>query len=112
MFPYNIVETQGEELIARCVERNIGFIDMKPLAGGAIEDGDMSLAMGTAGCMGFVHEEPRFTPNMITIPHTVKSKTTYTTCVAICACASVLRYFKDTFGAEEIREAEEKGISL
>ena len=38
MFPYNIVETQGEELIARCAERNIGFICMKPLAGGAIDD--------------------------------------------------------------------------
>ena len=38
MFPYNIVETQGEELIRRCKEQNIGFICMKPLAGGAIED--------------------------------------------------------------------------
>ena len=38
MFPYNIVETQGEELIRKCKERNIGFICMKPLAGGAIED--------------------------------------------------------------------------
>ncbi len=38
MFPYNIVETQAEELIAICAERNIGFIDMKPLAGGAIDD--------------------------------------------------------------------------
>ncbi len=38
MFPYNIVETQGEELIARCAEKDIGFICMKPLAGGAIED--------------------------------------------------------------------------
>ncbi|MBO5079011.1 MAG: aldo/keto reductase [Oscillospiraceae bacterium] len=38
MFPYNIVETQGEALIAKCKEKNIGFIDMKPLAGGAIED--------------------------------------------------------------------------
>ena len=38
MFPYNIVETQGEELIAECAKRNIGFICMKPLAGGAIED--------------------------------------------------------------------------
>ena len=37
MFPYNIVESQGEELIAKCKEKNIGFIDMKPLAGGAIE---------------------------------------------------------------------------
>jgi len=38
MFPYNIVETQGEELIAKCQEKNIGFICMKPLAGGAIDD--------------------------------------------------------------------------
>ena len=38
MFPYNIVETQGEDLIAKCQEKNIGFICMKPLAGGAIED--------------------------------------------------------------------------
>ena len=43
MFPYNIVETQGEALIAECVKRNIGFIDMKPLAGGAIEDATLAL---------------------------------------------------------------------
>ncbi len=43
MFPYNIVEKQGEELIAKCKEKNIGFIDMKPLAGGAIEDASLAL---------------------------------------------------------------------
>ena len=43
MFPYNIVETQGEELMRRCTEKNIGFIDMKPLAGGAIEDATLAL---------------------------------------------------------------------
>ncbi len=43
MFPYNIVETQGEELIAKCKERNIGFICMKPLAGGAIDDAQTAL---------------------------------------------------------------------
>ena len=43
MFPYNIVERQGEELIHKCAEKNIGFIDMKPLAGGAIEDGRLAL---------------------------------------------------------------------
>ena len=43
MFPYNIVETQGEELIAKCAERNIGFICMKPLAGGAIDDAELAL---------------------------------------------------------------------
>ena len=43
MFPYNIVETQAEKLIAECAKRNIGFIDMKPLAGGAIEDAALAL---------------------------------------------------------------------
>ena len=43
MFPYNIVESQGEELISRCAEKNIGFIAMKPLAGGAIEDPALAL---------------------------------------------------------------------
>ena len=43
MFPYSIVETHGEELISVCAEKNIGFISMKPLAGGAIEDADVAL---------------------------------------------------------------------
>ena len=43
MFPYNIVEQQGAELIHKCAEKNIGFIDMKPLAGGAIEHATLAL---------------------------------------------------------------------
>ena len=43
MFPYNIVETQAEKLIAACAEKNIGFICMKPLAGGAIEEATVAL---------------------------------------------------------------------
>ena len=43
MFPYNIVETQGGDLIRQCREKNIGFIAMKPLAGGAIEDATLAL---------------------------------------------------------------------
>ena len=43
MFPYNIVETQAEDLIARCAEKNIGFVCMKPLAGGAIDDATTAL---------------------------------------------------------------------
>ena len=43
MFPYNIVENQGEKLIHKCAQKNIGFIDMKPLAGGAIENGTLAL---------------------------------------------------------------------
>lgn len=43
MFPYNIVEQQGAELIDKCLEKNVGFVDMKPLAGGAIEDSALAL---------------------------------------------------------------------
>lgn len=43
MFPYNIVESQGEELIRKCMEKQIGFIDMKPMAGGAIDDKHLAL---------------------------------------------------------------------
>ena len=43
MFPYNIVETQGEDLMAECTRRGVGFIAMKPLAGGAIEDGELAM---------------------------------------------------------------------
>ena len=39
MFPYNIVETQGAELVKKCREKGKAFVAMKPLAGGAIEDG-------------------------------------------------------------------------
>ena len=43
MFPYNIVESQGQDLIHACAEKNIGFVCMKPLAGGAIEDATLAL---------------------------------------------------------------------
>ena len=43
MFPYNFVETHGVDLMKKCTEKGKGFICMKPLAGGAIEN--VSLAM-------------------------------------------------------------------
>ena len=43
MFPYNIVETQGEALMRRAAQQNVGFIVMKPLAGGALEDARLAM---------------------------------------------------------------------
>lgn len=48
MFPYNLVETQGEDLIRICAQKNIGFIAMKPLAGGALEDATLAMRYVTA----------------------------------------------------------------
>lgn len=43
MFPYNIVEQQGRELMRRCAGAGKAFVAMKPLAGGAIEDGRLAV---------------------------------------------------------------------
>ena len=63
MFPYNIVETQADELIKACAEKNIGFICMKPLAGGAIEDAQLA--------MRFIAHNPNVT---VTIPGMAEKK--------------------------------------
>lgn len=42
-FPFNIIEDQGVELFKRAKELNMGTIVMKPIAGGAIEKGELSL---------------------------------------------------------------------
>ena len=71
MFPYNIVETQGEELIERCAEKNIGFIAMKPMAGGAIEDGTLA--------MRFITQNPAVT---VVIPGMYCADEVYENCAA------------------------------
>ena len=43
MFPYNIVETQGEAVLRAARAKGIGTICMKPMAGGNLEDWDLAL---------------------------------------------------------------------
>ncbi len=43
MYPYNIVETQAQDLFKRAYELNIGVIAMKPMAGGALTDGTRAM---------------------------------------------------------------------
>ena len=43
MFPYNIVETQGHDVLAQAQKQGIGTIAMKPLAGGNLEDAALAL---------------------------------------------------------------------
>ena len=43
MFPYNFVELQAADLIRKCDEKGKGFICMKPLAGGAIENAPLAM---------------------------------------------------------------------
>lgn len=48
MFPYNIVESQGVELMEQAKKQNVGFINMKSLAGGAIEDARLAMRFAAA----------------------------------------------------------------
>ena len=43
MYPYNIVELQGESFFHACKEKNIGVLAMKPLGGGNLEDARLAL---------------------------------------------------------------------
>ena len=43
MFPYNIVENQGEEILRLAREKGMGTIAMKPLAGGNLDDWKLAL---------------------------------------------------------------------
>lgn len=43
MFPFNIVESQGIDLMKKCTEKNIAFIAMKPMAGGNLTDGTLAI---------------------------------------------------------------------
>ena len=42
-FPYNLVENQGEKIFETAAKQNVGVIIMKPIAGGAIDKGEISL---------------------------------------------------------------------
>lgn len=52
-FPYNLIERQGERAFRMAHEKNIGVICMKPMAGGALEKGELSLR--------FILENPHVT---------------------------------------------------
>ena len=41
--PYNVIETKAENLFKRAIRKDIGVIVMKPLAGGAIDNGEVAL---------------------------------------------------------------------
>lgn len=92
MFPYNIVEGQGEELIARCEEQNIGFIAMKPLAGGAIEDGRLALR--------YVCGNPRVT---VVIPGMYTTEEIRSNCQAVEDSSPLSR--EERVKMEEVRDA-------
>ncbi|NIA15487.1 MAG: carbohydrate kinase [Nitrospiraceae bacterium] len=94
----------GTPVVAGTVDCNAAWV-----AGGAVESGSTQLVMGTAGVLGVVHEEPSFTKDMITIVHTAKSRTLYTTLAALVSCGALMRYFRDNFGQLEMMAEQMTG---
>ena len=78
MFPYNIVETQGAALIQQCKEKGIGFIAMKPLAGGALDDATLALR--------FITSNPDVT---VVIPGMADAKEIEQNIAAVCDSSSL-----------------------
>ena len=91
MFPYNIVETQAQELIAKCAQKNIGFIAMKPLAGGAIDNATLALRFITAN------------PNVTVVIPGMAAEEEVDENIAACADASALTQ-EELEDMEKIRE--------
>ena len=87
----------GTPVVAGTTDCNAAWV-----AGGAVDSGATQLVMGTAGVLGVVHEEPKFTRDMITIIHTADSRKKYTTLAALVSCGALIRYFRDNFGQLEM----------
>ncbi len=91
MFPYNIVETQGEALMQKCTEKGIGFIAMKPLAGGALDDATLA--------MRFIAKNPHVT---VVIPGMAEVKEIEQNLAAVCDSSPLTDV--ENAKIEEIRE--------
>jgi len=97
----------GTPVMAGAVDATASY-----LAGGAVEDGDWSLTMGTAGCMGAIHTDEAFAWNMINMPHAAYSESMYASVGATIAFGSVTRYFRDTFAQYEKQFSNTIGVDV
>lgn len=95
---------KGTPVMAGTVDCNAAWV-----AGGAVDSGDASLVLGTAGVLGIVHEKDTFTKNMIMIIHTADSEKKYTTLGALVAGGASMRYFRDVFASHETQQQKDGG---
>lgn len=97
----------GTPVVAGTVDCNAAW-----LGNGSTQAGDASLVMGTAGALGVVHAEPRFTRNLTTIIHTADSEHLYTTLAGTSCCGGLLRYLRDCFTPEEAQRLYDSGEDI
>ncbi len=88
---------EGIPVAAGQVDCNAGWI-----GGGAIEEGDIQMNLGTCGNFGIIHKQPNFQPSMIACAWTNDSKNTYITIPTTTTGGQLLRYMRDNFSHVEI----------
>ncbi len=79
------------------------------LSTGVIEDGENSLFIGTAACWGVAHDEPVFTPGMLSLAHAAYSNRKYLT-AAVSIGGGVYRWVRDNFAQIEYFTGKKLGV--
>jgi ribulokinase len=97
---------EGTPVMAGTVDCNAAWV-----ATGAIEDGDASIAMGTAGLIGIVHKKDSFMRGMINIIHPADSRNMYTTLSAQ-LCGVLYKYYRNTYITAEQNAKIDAGIDV
>ncbi len=86
----------GIPVAAGQVDCNAGWI-----GGGAVEEGDIQMNLGTCGNFGIVHKDPTFLDSMIACSYTTDSRSTYITIPTTTTGGQLLRYMRDQFSPVE-----------
>ena len=88
---------EGIPVAAGQVDCNAGWI-----GGGAIEEGDIQMNLGTCGNFGIIHRDHNFLKSMIAFSYTTDSKNTYITVPTTTTGGQLLRYMRDNFSQVEV----------
>jgi ribulokinase len=90
-----------------------GGIDatVSALAGGAIEDGDMSSMLGTSMCNGIISHSHKTSPKMINYPYVVNGRKFMYSFTGISTAGFSVRWFRDQLSPNEVREQDKTGES-
>ena len=76
------------------------------VGGGAIEEGDLQMNLGTCGNFGVIHRDTDFMETMIVCPYTVDPEHTYVTIPTTTTGGQLMRYLRDKFS--DLERAMEK----
>jgi xylulokinase len=97
---------EGTPVAAGQVDCNAGWI-----GGGATEEGDIQMNLGTCGNFGIIHKKKTFMRSMIAFAHTVDSVNTYITVPTTTTGGQLLRYLRDTLSPIETETEKLTGLS-